>query len=176
MQDLSREALLDRLMRFDEEAALRHGTNTRFSIVIVGGGALLLTGMIPRMTHDIDALTISRELYSFMGAYDINAHVSAYMDAFPAGVMDRVQLLPDIHGKVIDFFTASLEDIVIAKIHAYRDPDVADIESPSVLQSLDWEQLHILAGEESQIVALNERAYQEFRSRFGEYERRFRPK
>lgn len=179
MKELTREDLINRLVEFDEEAYLRYAdTNQgeRFHIVVVGGGALLLSGMILRATHDMDAIDISPELRKFMEAYDINTYVSAHMDTFAASYPDRVQPLP-IPGRIIDFYSVALEDIIIGKLCAYRDHDIADITMPRVLGAVNWELLHDLAYSEDGVKGsmLNERRYQEFLFRFQEYERMYRP-
>lgn len=179
MQNLTRDDLVQRLLDFDEEMFLRYGETMqgeRFHIVIVGGGALLLSGMIIRATHDMDAIDISPELRAFMEPYDINTHVSAHIDNFAPSYPDRIKML-DIRGRIIDFYTASLEDIVIAKLCAYRDHDIADITTPSVLNAIDWELLHRLATDEEELKAtiLNEYRYDEFLFRYNEYEGRYRP-
>lgn len=179
MQGLTRDDLVQRLLDFDEEMFLRYGgaiEGERFHIVIVGGGALLLSGMIFRATHDMDAINISPELCAFMEPYDINTHVSAHIDTFAPSYPDRIKLL-DIKGKVIDFYTASLEDIVIAKLCAYRDSDIADITNQTVLNAIDWELLHRLATDEDELKAtmLSDYRYNEFLFRYNEYEGRCRP-
>ena len=40
-------------------------------MVIVGGSAFILLGKLTRATHDIDALSVPKELYSLLGKYDI---------------------------------------------------------------------------------------------------------
>ena len=83
----------------------------------------------------------------------------------------------EFKGKIIDFFTASLEDIVIAKLCSYRPTDREDITSPTVVNAIDWEKLRFLATSEGEAKAsaLNETRYKEFLYSFEEYERRFRP-
>lgn len=176
MVRFTKEDLIQRLKQFDLEAYARYGDSQRFYVVIVGGGALLLTGMIPRMTHDIDAFKLSEELMGFMEKYDVNIRVSSHLLSFPDGVLERVQRLEEVQGLVIDFYTASLEDIVISKIHAWRDPDIADVTSPAVLKALDWDKLHTLSIEGEYMFALNDRLAREFKDRFDEYERRYRPR
>ena len=45
--------------------------NDRYQMVIVGGSAFILLGKLTRATHDIDALSVPKELYSLLGKYDI---------------------------------------------------------------------------------------------------------
>lgn len=176
MPALSREDLFQRLLMLDEEANLTFDTAERMHLIIVGGGALVLMELITRGTHDIDVISASRQLEAIMETYDINSRVQTYINNFPYNYEDRIRKLP-IQGQLIDFYTASLEDIVIAKLYSYRDSDYADITSPTVLKALDWELLHRLATaeDEAKLNALNERAYRQFLFHFEEFERMFRP-
>ena len=178
MQSMMRDELIQRLKDLDEEASLLFDNDNveRLHLIIVGGGALVLMGVIPRGTHDIDVIDASHNLQSIMEKYDINARVQTFINNFPCNYEDRIRRL-DIDGKIIDFFTASLEDIVIAKLYSYRDTDHKDITSPDVVNQLDWDLLHHLAtaDDEAMSSALNERSYKEFLDSFYEYERRFRP-
>ena len=51
--------------------------NDRYQMVIVGGSAFILLGKLTRATHDIDAVSVPKELCSFLGKYDINTDVEA---------------------------------------------------------------------------------------------------
>ena len=77
----------------------------------------------------------------------------------------------------MDFFTASLEDIVIAKLFSYRDTDRQDIIKDLVIKALDWDLLDRIArfDEEVKLNALNERNYQDFLFNYEEYVRRYKP-
>ena len=63
--------LRKRLERLDEDADLMIDNNDRYQMVIVGGSAFILLGKLTRATHDIDALSVPKELYSLLGKYDI---------------------------------------------------------------------------------------------------------
>ncbi|MCL2526058.1 MAG: DUF6036 family nucleotidyltransferase [Coriobacteriia bacterium] len=168
--------LVLRLLRLDEDAYLIDNSDERLSLIIVGGGALILQKYISRATHDIDAIQVSPMLMKLLGKYDINCRVSAYLNNFPYNFEDRVKRL-DLNTRKIDFYAASLEDIVIAKLHSHRDPDIADIESVSVLAALDWDVLERLALDESELKSstLSERSYKEFLHLYQLYVGRFRP-
>lgn len=176
MKPLLRDDLIQRLRDFDEEASLLFDCETPPQVIIVGGGALVLMEVIPRGTHDIDALDAPKQLLELMQAYDINMRVQTYINNFPYNYMTRVQPL-DIGAKFIKFYTASLEDIVVAKLYSPRDTDWADITSPFVLQKINWNVLRTLATDEmeAKASALNEKCYNEFFLSFCEYERKFRP-
>lgn len=168
--------LLERLFRLDEDADLLFDDDRRFRLVIVGGSALILLETITRATHDIDALDASAELTELLEKYDINTRVASFINNFPYNYDDRLVPLR-LNGKRIDFFTASLEDIVIAKLYSARPSDRQDVIAPEVLRMLDWELLETLATaeDEARASALNDFQYWEFRETYGEYVRRYRP-
>jgi len=143
---LNRTDLLKRLDLLDEEAALLFDEDQRFRIILVGGSALVLLEYVIRSTHDIDALEAPRELAHIMRDYDIDLQVSAYVNNFPYNYEDRLVLL-DIGGRRIHYFCLSLEDIVIAKLHGMRGPDIQDITNPTVLSAIDWKLLAQLKDE-----------------------------
>lgn len=167
--------LIERLKRLDEDASLLYDDNNRFRLVIVGGGALILLEAIDRATLDIDALSVSRELMPLLERYDINAQVTAYINNFPYNYEDRLHKL-DIESRKIDFYTTSLEDIVIAKLCSYRDTDRQDVISPEVIKALDWDLLEKLATDEDELKAnISDRGYSEFLYNYEEYVRRYHP-
>lgn len=170
-----REDLIDRLVRLDEDVSLLYGNEKKFRMVIVGGGALVLLEKLSRATHDIDVLDISIEIHPLLRKYDINCNVQSYINNFPYNYLDRLHKL-DIEGQAMEFYTASLEDIVIAKLYSVRDSDARDIEAPEVVSSIDWDKLEMLALDENEAQAsrLNDRLYQEFLVSYYQYKERFR--
>lgn len=130
--------LLDRLDRLDEDASLLFSKEDRLFLVIVGGSALVLQKMLKRSTDDIDALEISSKLNGLIERYDINTRVATYISNFPYNFMDRIVKI-EVGGRIIDFYTASLEDIVISKLYSNREKDKLDIENEDVLNSIDWD-------------------------------------
>lgn len=171
-----KEELLDRLLRLDEEAELLFDDDRRFRMVIVGGSALILLETITRATHDVDALDVSPEIVNLLEKYDINTRVASFINNFPYNYDDRLVPIP-LHSRRIDFYTASLEDVVIAKLYSSRPTDRQDIIDPAVLRAIDWKRLERLATAEDEAMAsaLNEFRYREFRDTYEEYVRRYRP-
>ena len=172
MFEISKDEILSRLKSLDEDASLLFDDSESFTLIIVGGGALILQEYIARSTHDIDVISVSEPLRNLLERHDINCPLLAYLDTFSDGYESRAALI--FKGERIAFFTAALEDIIIAKLHAMRDTDKLDIEAGSIRNELDWELLDTLAKniEES---SLNERRYREFRYYYDDYVRRFRP-
>ena len=170
MDGFFKEDLLERLARLDEDADLLFDDDRRFRMVIVGGSALILLETITRATHDIDALDVSPEIVDLLEKYDINTRVGTFINNFPYNYDDR--LVPvRLDGQRIDFYTASLEDIVIAKLYSGRETDVQDIIDPRVLKEIDWDRLEYLATseDEAKASALNEFCYAEFLDSYRTY-------
>lgn len=176
MPEMFREDLQERLDRLDEDASLMFDGNERFHLVIVGGSALILLEHINRATHDVDAISASREILELLDKYDINCRVQTYINNFPYNYGDRLVPL-NVGGRKIDFFTASLEDIVIAKLYSARATDIHDVENEKVIEAIDWKLLEKLAvdEDEAKASALNDRCYANFMANYDDYVRRFRP-
>ena len=176
MDGMMREDLLKRLARLDEDADLLFDDDRRFRMVIVGGSALILLETITRATHDIDALDVSPEIMDLLEKYDINTRVGTFINNFPYNYDER--LVPvRVGGLRIDFYTASLEDIVIAKLYSGRETDVQDIIDEGVLNAIDWDRLEYLATAEDEVQAsaLNPFRYADFKSSYDRYVERWRP-
>ena len=123
--EMFKDDIRNRMELLDKRAALEFEGDGRFLIIIVGGGVLVLHGYIIRSTDDIDVLGADRKLYGIMELFDMNGGVNAYMDHFPLNYEDRVE--PLWHGQKIDFYAASLEDVVISKLCSNRDDDWKDV-------------------------------------------------
>lgn len=74
-----KEGILSRLRLLDEDLDFRFGGARRFELVISGGSALSIRGLIPsRVTTDIDVLSVPDEVVDLMSAYDMNSHVDTF--------------------------------------------------------------------------------------------------
>ena len=93
MTDFTREDLLERLNRLDEDAdlLLDSDDDRRFRLVIAGGSALILLETITRATHDIDALDVSPEIVSLLRKYDINTHTTRKAKAPQNSRLEKVE-------------------------------------------------------------------------------------
>lgn len=176
MSDFFKDDLIERLTRLDEDADLLFDDDRRFRMVIVGGSALILLETITRATRDIDALEVSSEIVDLLEKYDINTRVTSFMHNFPYNYDERLVPVP-INGRRIDFYTASLEDIVIAKLYSGRPTDVQDIIDPKVLAAIDWKRLERLATdeEEAKATAINPFQYNELLDSYKSYVERWCP-
>jgi hypothetical protein len=173
VSELNRDELLERMKRLDEDISLIYEKGERLICVIVGGSALVLLNCIARATHDIDVIKCSGEVHILLQKYDFNGQVQTYINNFPYNFEDRFVKL-NLETKAVDFYTASLEDIVIAKLFSGRTVDYADIREKCVLGKIDWQLLDNLS-KEVKLSALNERNYNEFLEKYNEYVSRWKP-
>ena len=65
---------------------------------------------------------------------------SAYRINFPENYLERIVKV-NIPTKKVNFYTLSLEDLVVSKLCAMRGKDIEDIENESVYNPLDWDLL-----------------------------------
>ncbi len=173
---MNQKDIMNRLDKMDMEAFVTINDPQMYQMVIVGGSGLVLLGMINRSTQDIDAIEASSAIHHLLQKYDANLRVSTFINHFPYNYEDRLHRLP-VGGRKIIFYTASLEDIVIAKLYSAREKDRQDIIADSVLQNIDWDLLEYLAVNENEAKAsaLNERSYNDFLFDYREYVRRYGP-
>jgi len=171
--EMYKDDILNRMKLLDDRVDLEFDEDGRFHIIIVGGGALVLCEYIARSTDDIDVLEADKRLHSLLRLYDMNDDVNAHIFSFPYNYEDRAKQIWS--GKKIDYFTASLEDIIISKICAYRDIDIRDFEE--LVDNIDWELLEKLANNEDELrlISMSERNYLDFRASYENFERNYRP-
>ena len=75
--------------------------------------------------------------------------MGTFINNFPNNYDERLAPVR-LDGRRIDFYTASLQDIVIAKLYSGRATDVQDIIDPRVLKAINWERLEHLATAEGE--------------------------
>ena len=165
-----KQDIAERLLKLDEEVSLCFDNDdTYYEMVLVGGGALVLIDKLTRATQDIDAILLPKELQPFLEKYDINNHVLAFINNFAPDYCDR-RIPIDIPSKKIKFFTASLEDIVIAKLFSDRPKDKQDLLNPDIIKALDWNKLdEIINSDDFKDNMLNEHQYKMFWYNYRDY-------
>ena len=170
---LNKEDMYNRIQQLDRDASLLFEDEARYFVVIVGGGALIMMGYSSRSTQDIDVINATKVLIELLEKYDMNTRVTAYQNSFPFNFEDRLSLL--WRGKKIDFYSASLEDIVIAKLCANRPSDDDDLEAAA--EYVNWETLERLALSDDELILniMSDFQYGFFLEKYNEYVRRFRP-
>jgi hypothetical protein len=164
--EMGSEDLRTRLTDFDQAVGLLF-PGFRYELLIVGGGALILMGLLDRPTTDIDALAFPPELADLMVRFDIRGHAVAFEHNFPFNRDDRrVPLDLPIENGVC--YVASLENVVMAKLCSPREQDELDIREPALVAAVDWDKLD-LAAQEMPMSCLNQRALDEFRLAYDRY-------
>ena len=137
---LQKTDIIKRLLQVDKDMCLLDSSSDIFTCVIVGGSALVLLNKIYRSTHDIDSIDASNEIKPLLDAYNINMNVNAYRVNFPDNYLDRI-IKVDIPTTKVNFYTLSLEDLVVSKLCSMREKDIEDLENELVYKSLNWELL-----------------------------------
>ena len=137
---LQKTDIIKRLLQVDKDMCLLDSSSDIFTCVIVGGSAFVLLDKIYRSTHDIDSIDASNEIKPLLDAYNINMNVNAYRVNFPDNYLDRI-IKVDIPTTKVNFYTLSLEDLVVSKLCSMREKDIEDLENELVYKSLNWELL-----------------------------------
>ena len=103
----------------------------------------------------------------------VNQAVAAYADQIPYNFEDRLLRL-DLPTETIDFLTPSVEDLAVMKLYGWRPSDQQDLESPAMLDAIDWTKLDRLVfdPDEAMASALSPRRYQEMASIYADFARR----
>lgn len=140
--DLGNSELQKRLVDIDMEAYLVYGNSAHFTCYIVGGSALIIMGYISRATRDIDTIEASPScIRDIFEKYDMNLDVQAFSQNFAADFKSRAKKI-EILTRTVDFYTLSLEDIVVSKLcsdfSSTRIHDWEDIRTPEILDIIDW--------------------------------------
>ena len=81
-----------------------------------------------------------------MEALDINTNVMAYNNNFAENYIERAKPV-ELETEKIDFYTVSLEDLIISKIAASREKDLYDIMNYEIMKHVDYKLLGELAEE-----------------------------
>ena len=173
MLEMYKDDIQDRMQRLDLRASLEFTGTGRFTVTIVGGGMLVLRGYVARATDDIDVLEADKRLYGLMELYDMNGRVNAYMNSFPFNYEDRIKL--EWSGRKIDYYTASLEDVVIAKLCGSRDRDWEDLKE--VARHVNWDILEKLATDEDELrnIKMSDREYFFFIENYKDFRKEHQP-
>jgi len=171
--ELSKKELRERLESLDEDATLLFHDEGKYHLFVAGGGALILMDYTSRATSDIDVIDATKALYGLFDKYQMNGHIAAHVNSFLLNYEDRVKLI--LNGEKIDFYTVSLEDIVVSKLCAGRPPDWDDLKV--VAKHVDWEKLEMLISDEDEMrtLKMSFRQYSEFKYAYERYVKEFKP-
>lgn len=165
---MNADAMKKHMMAIDSAVYDVYGEKSRYTCTIAGGGALAILGCLSeRKTDDGDVLHGSSELSGIMEKFGFNRSISAYIDQFPYNHEDRVVPI-ELPTRCVDFFTISLEDVVISKLSSERGEDERDLQYPEIVEAIDWTKLETAAAEMND-TCLSPRRLQIFQENYGSY-------
>lgn len=165
---MNKEELIQRLLKADEELSLLVEDKQRIKVVIVGGSALIINNVISRSTMDIDVIGLYQNLDAAFSKYDINSMSNSFIDSLAENYDSRLVKL-ELKTKVLDYYTLSIEDLVIMKLHSSRKKDYLDATNEEVIKTLNWTLLEKIVDDGELDNTFNERKYKEFLNKFNEY-------
>lgn len=120
--------VLERLQALDAAVASTWNGTRTFELVIAGGGAISVQGLVnPRYTTDIDLLQVPDGFYHLLDVLDMNADMNTFYYDCPTHWHDRIQPVPGFQGEAIDAYTLGPEDLAITKLIAWRPQDREDL-------------------------------------------------
>lgn len=166
---MNKQELISKLIAMDDEISMIFPNEDKINVTIVGGGALILQGYLNRITLDIDLVDIYYPILNpIFEKYDVNCRSNAFADCLAENYESRLKQV-DIKTKIVDYYTLSLEDLVIMKLFSSRGKDHDDIRAKDVLNNLNWVKLEQIISSGEVDNSFNERRYKEFLSRYEEY-------
>ena len=130
MRAFDETGVMDRLRQLDGDLFALFGGARRFELVIVGGSALMVQGLLPhaRATRDIDVLRTASEVEELLARYDMNTDVATFLYRYPQGWEERKVRVP-FEGDALDVYTLSNEDLAITKLLSWRAVDQSDLRA-----------------------------------------------
>lgn len=166
--------LKERLINADSEVNMCYPNIPKLKVVIAGGSVLVINHLTTRQTIDIDVVNppMSNDgtLESIFRKYDINCRVHAYLDSLAENFEDRL-VKTGWNTLKLDYYTISIEDLVIMKLHSPRKRDKNDIIDDKVVNKLDWDLLQKIIDDGELNNNFNEAKYKEFIDRYNEYKK-----
>ena len=166
---MNKQELISKLIAMDDEISMLFPNEDKINVTIVGGGALILQGYLNRITLDIDLVDIYYPILNpIFEKYDVNCRSNAFADCLAENYESRLKQV-DIKTKIVDYYTLSLEDLVIMKLFSSRGKDHDDIRVKDVLDNLNWVKLEQIISSGEVDNSFNERRYKEFLSRYSDY-------
>ena len=166
---MDKNELTDKLIALDEEVSMVYSSDNRITMTIVGGGALLLQGYLNRITLDIDLIDVYYPILApILDKYDVNYRSNAFSDCLAENYSSRLVKV-NLNTRIIDYFTLSLEDLVIMKLFSSRGKDHIDIREKEVLNNLNWDKLEEIISSGEADTSFDERSYKVFLSNYKEY-------
>ena len=152
MEQFGKPGIMSRFEQLDDDLLSISTGDRRIEIVIVGGSALMMLGIVgnERMTTDIDVLEAEKQIDMLLERYDMNQHVSTFLYRMPENWYERRQRIP-FSGMVLDVYAPSNEDLAIMKLDAYREVDIGDLHEMVANGELDLEKLQGIIQDDTEL-------------------------
>lgn len=132
------DEILQRLIAADEGLSQILDNDKKISLILIGGSAMIIKGLLSRVTLDIDTYTITESnAKKFLEDFDINDRAASIMNICD----DFEQRLEKV---TIDFnhlevYILGNEDIIISKLGTGRPKDIADLVNSKIYEKVDLE-------------------------------------
>jgi hypothetical protein len=166
-----RNELFENLRELDADLAAKFGYAKHFEMTIAGSGALIMPGYLSseRATTDIDVLEASLEIEEFLWRYGMNSAISSFSHEFPDGWQKR-KVKTTFEGYVLDVFIMSVEDMVIAKLRAFRPQDQSDLNGLLAKKVIDYDKLDKIVSDPTELqINLDTEIWDEFLGRYKQF-------
>lgn len=155
---MNQKDLIKNMKDLDEEFSNLY-PEFQLKCVIIGGGALIIKDLIPRMTTDIDVINSMDIAGDLLPLFGFSNKAIVYESNLPYHYEDRLEKV-NIHTKSISYYTPSTEDLIVSKIYASREKDIEDLVKIKQSGSYDHQKLK-QAIEDAKLSSLNEYRYYE---------------
>lgn len=170
---MEKKELLEKLLLADEEISMLYHSDEKIRVIIVGGSSFIIKGIIKRQTPDIDTMGLYRQLEPIFNKYEINSNANAYSDNLPYNYEDRLEKV-ELDTKIVEYFTPSLEDMVIMKLFSSRSKDSKDVENPNVLSQIDWDKLDSLVSSDELDYSFDKERLNIFKHNYENYVKKYK--
>mgnify|MGYP002344267270 CR=1 FL=1 len=159
----SRKEIIDLILLADKRLKQELDPDEKVELILVGGSALLIKGIINRATLDIDTYLINdNKIRNILKEYNINDDAGRVM-TICSDFDDRLEKI-NLPLEKINLYTLSDYDLIISKIGSQRPKDFEDISNPKLLEKINFDKLEELLKEAILDNPINERrAWSDFR-------------
>ena len=123
---MNRDDLVERLTSLDDY--LLSGGCQETELIVVGGAALMLGGMVPasRVTQDIDIVNAPAQVMEFAPSQDINDDADTFFYYLPQGWRERSIEVP-LDLCLLRVLIPSPCDLAVMKLLSGRPQDISDL-------------------------------------------------
>lgn len=142
----SRKEIINLILLADERLKQELNSDEKIELILVGGSALLIKGIISRATLDIDTYLINdKNIRNILNEYNINDDAGRVM-TICSDFEKRLEKI-NLPLEKINLYILSDYDLIISKIGSQRPKDFEDISNPKLLKKIDFDKLEDLLKE-----------------------------